>query len=311
MHIAIGRAKRPAVLFLSGSIVAAVLQLPSAPASAEGPADHLAAIEAVTEAVSTVGAEPAAIPSTDVVADLPEAGDDTAIVSGPTEAGPATFSMTVQDIDTSGTATTSADNLTVAYDGLWDNNKIGLQTLQDGVRAAFVLTDPDAPTAFTIELGGDVSSIVQDEEDGTLKALDANGLTIATASAPWAVDAMGVEMETYYEINGTTVTQYVIDTGPRRSYRYPIVADPVWAVAIAAAARVCAHGALLNVAGTALLDVYHGRASSWKSYVENAIVGCLLGPVGSWVWRLTPSSVKSWAIRQVLYTVIYVIRRIR
>jgi hypothetical protein len=32
--------------------------------------------------------------------------------------------------------------------------------------------------------------------------------------------------------------------------------------------------------------------------------------MGSWVWKFLPGATKSWLIRQVLYIVIYIIRRL-
>ena len=49
--------------------------------------------------------------------------------------------------------------------------------------------------------------------------------TVATIAAPWATDANGKQVATYYQINGTGITQ-VIETNA--STTYPVTADPSW-----------------------------------------------------------------------------------
>jgi hypothetical protein len=143
--------------------------------------------------------------------------------------------------------------------------------------------------------------------DGGAEALDAGGVVIAMAAPPWATDATGDTVPTYDEIDGTTLVQIVMHR--HGDYDYGIVADPVWAVIIAVAA-ICAGSALTSVSSQALVDIYHGNASSKQSYVENALASCLVGPMGSWVWKFLPGATKSWLVRQVLYIVIYFIRKL-
>lgn len=84
-------------------------------------------------------------------------------------------------------------------------------------------------------------------------------------------------------------------------------AFPIAAIAIAAAAW-CAKGALASVPTSALYDIYNGRYSGWRTYVTNAIIGCLVGEVGGWVWRVLPGWVKTQAINMVVSFIIRYIR---
>ena len=62
---------------------------------------------------------------------------------------------------------------------------------------------------------------------------------------------------------------------------------PVTAVAIAAAAW-CARGALASIPTSALTDIMNGRYSGHRNYVAQAIIGCLVGEIGGWAWRVPP-----------------------
>jgi len=84
-------------------------------------------------------------------------------------------------------------------------------------------------------------------------------------------------------------------------------AFPIAAVAIAAAAW-CARGALASVPTTALSDILNGRWSPWRTYVTNAIIGCLIGEVGSVVWRFLPGWVRNQAVNMVISFIIRYIR---
>lgn len=48
-------------------------------------------------------------------------------------------------------------------------------------------------------------------------------LMLARVEAPWAFDADGIAVETWYEIDGTTLVQHV-EVGPETAY--PVIADP-------------------------------------------------------------------------------------
>lgn len=78
---------------------------------------------------------------------------------------------------------------------------------------------------------------------------------------------------------------------------------------VVAAAGWCASGVLGSVATQTLLDILNGKASSKRTYVINAVVGCIVGNFGSWAWRVLPGYLKTRAINAVISFVIYVARR--
>ncbi|MFF8939028.1 hypothetical protein ACF08O_30775 [Streptomyces paradoxus] len=84
-------------------------------------------------------------------------------------------------------------------------------------------------------------------------------------------------------------------------------AFPIAAAAIGAAAW-CAKGALASIPTSVLSDIAAGKASSKKTYVRNAVIGCLGGEIGGVVWKFLPGWVKNKAINMVIAFIIKYIR---
>lgn len=279
---------------LAAPVLFASTQLPAGAEDAE-PAIQ----EILTEAVD---AAEVAAPIDDGSAEIPADADDPVVL----DAVEAEFTF---DVPGDGEGSRLDDGLTTVYDGAGTESSVAVQPVQHGARALVVIDGDSAPERFRFPTGGDTRRLEVDSIDGIVTAYDGSGTPIASTQPAWAVDANGRPVATHDEVDDLTLVQ-VVDHHDA-SVAYPITADPAWAAIIAAVAWNCARGALVTVPSSALLNIYHGRASSWSGYVENAVVGCLLGPVGSWTWRFLPGRVKSWAVRQVIYTVIYVIRRVR
>lgn len=84
-------------------------------------------------------------------------------------------------------------------------------------------------------------------------------------------------------------------------------AFPIAAAAIGAAAR-CAKGALAGIPTSVLSDIAAGKASSKKTYVRNAVIGCLGGGIGGVVWKFLPGWGKNKAVNRVIAFIIKYIR---
>lgn len=152
------------------------------------------------------------------------------------------------------------DGLTTVFDGVGDTSSVAIQPTREGVRAAISIDSPTAPEKYRFELGGAVRSLALNS-DGSVTALDADGQPIASADAPWAVDANGTNVPTYYAVEGTTLIQVVEHNGG--NYAYGIIADPWWnpfswpwgkwvkksASVVGAALKKCGVGALKNTLG--------------------------------------------------------------
>lgn len=80
---------------------------------------------------------------------------------------------------------------------------------------------------------------------------------------------------------------------------------PIAGAAIAAAAW-CASGALGSVPPSVITDIANGGEG--VPYVQNAIIGCLVGNVGAWAWKVLPGWAKEKAVAAVAAFIINYIR---
>lgn len=104
-----------------------------------------------------------------------------------------------------------------------DDHNIIYENLQSGdSRAVIQIDSPDAPTSYSFEMTGEYTSLAM-REDGGIDALDADSNIVASVDAPWAYDADGDAVPTYFTIDGNTITQVVEHN---ESFDYGIVADP-------------------------------------------------------------------------------------
>jgi len=88
------------------------------------------------------------------------------------------------------------------------------------VRFASVLNSADTSTA-TWNLGS--GAILYPLSDGRVSVGNDAGDLLAGIEAPWAVDAHGKQLETYYTTKGSELTQHIVFT---ESTAFPVVADP-------------------------------------------------------------------------------------
>lgn len=120
--------------------------------------------------------------------------------------------------------------------------------LSDGVRALIEIESATAPREYPFEtdLPDDVRLEVQD--DGSVLGLNEDDEVLTIIPAPWAFDAEGYEVATWYEARDEAPVQVVdVDT----SHAFPIVADPVWFVILAHAGRVVLTSAIRAATWTA------------------------------------------------------------
>ena len=109
------------------------------------------------------------------------------------------------------------------YSGHGADNEVAVQPTNNGARALLSINSKDAPEAYDFDLGG-AASRLQLEADGSVTLLDSNGQAIASAPTPWATDANGVSVPTYYKVDGLTLTQVVEHR--EGTFAYGITADP-------------------------------------------------------------------------------------
>ncbi|MFV0634250.1 hypothetical protein [Demequina sp.] len=118
-----------------------------------------------------------------------------------------------------------ADDGTVVYTDTGADAHAAVQTLDDGsVRLQTILESDDASKTFTCGLG-DVIPVLLDDGSVELTQEVADGIltVVGTVDAPWAIDANGERVNTWYTVGGNELVQHV---NPTADAVYPITADP-------------------------------------------------------------------------------------
>lgn len=86
-----------------------------------------------------------------------------------------------------------------------------------------VINNAAAPTSYSFDMTANGAPAVLVETDGLVRIEDrATGEVVNTLSRPWAVDAEGSSITTWYSVEGSVLTQHVDHQGAT----YPVVADP-------------------------------------------------------------------------------------
>ena len=143
---------------------------------------------------------------------------------------------------------------------------------ESGVQMLTTIANADAPTRYSYELDLEPGQYIKLIDDGALVMGEAGVVQLTVASA-WAKDALGVDIPTRYEVDGSTLTQ-VVEHSSVEGVAYPVVADPIWLAPwvvkclvgiglrgpeIARIASTGSYGAILAAGGRAGIACVFGR----------------------------------------------------
>lgn len=108
----------------------------------------------------------------------------------------------------------------VLEEGLED---AAVKTTPSGKQVEWMIQTPDSShsRSFSVDAPGDVRLEKDKKSGAVLVYSDSEPYTLI--NSPWAKDATGKDLSTYYEISGNQVTQIVV---PDADTSYPIVSDP-------------------------------------------------------------------------------------
>lgn len=156
-------------------------------------------------------------------------------------------------------ALSSDDPLAPTFDN-GDGSSTSVVVKDDHVTFASILEGVSAPNEYSYDYSK-MGELRQDPVDGAVTVWR-DGAMISALYAPWAVDANGTSVPTYYVVDGSTLTQVVDHTV--RAYAYPIVADPTQTLPGSNAyyAKI-----VLNInpgAGTTIVSVYPTSGVNWQ-----------------------------------------------
>jgi hypothetical protein len=152
--------------------------------------------------------------------DVPKDASEGVTLSNPN--GPS-LDIALPNADQSGSGQQVAPGV-VAYASN-DGSANAVQATEDGgVRMLTVIDNPNAPTKYDYKISVPEGGTIQIIQDGSAIVLDANGQVLATVATPWAKDARGKQIRTWFTTDDTTLTQHVKHNV--RGVVYPVTADP-------------------------------------------------------------------------------------
>ncbi|MDP0396731.1 DNA/RNA non-specific endonuclease [Tsukamurella strandjordii] len=94
-----------------------------------------------------------------------------------------------------------------------------------GYQKLILMKNQNAPKQYRFPLNTPEGGRSEKNSDGSISVFDRNGEKVGQFNAPWAYDANGKEVPTWYDIDGDDMVQR-IEPGPDNVY--PIIADPLW-----------------------------------------------------------------------------------
>lgn len=175
-----------------------------------------------SDVVVTKDADSAAIVTTEAgtTVDLPKDPSDAVVLSS--EDSPA-IEITLPQADESKKAKT-IDEGVVAYPGK-DGSANAIQATEDGgVKMLTIIDNSGAPTDYTYGITVPEGGRVELTGDGGALVVENDGSSILVITPPWATDAAGTSLETYFTTDGVSLTQHVLHNV--EGVVYPVTADP-------------------------------------------------------------------------------------
>ncbi|HEU4913933.1 MAG TPA: hypothetical protein VFT16_00800 [Candidatus Saccharimonadales bacterium] len=168
---------------------------------------------------------------------------------------------------------------TVAYAGNNGSANAVQATEDGGVRMLTIIDRSDAPTTYDYGVSVPDNGDIVITKDGGANILGSNSEVIATVATPWAKDALGKTIHTYFSTDGTTLTQHIEHDIP--GVVYPVTADPIWFAVSAAvfwwAVQRCGAGGIIGA-----VFEYVGGGRSRRAIAAAGAAGCIASFVGGW-----------------------------
>lgn len=113
---------------------------------------------------------------------------------------------------------------TLAYPG--GDSASAVAVTEHGVQMLTTIANEGASSTFAYEVELNEGESLELVPSGAAVVVDSAGETVLAFGEPWASDADGKEVETWYEVDGSTLTQ-VVDHATDGDVAYPVVSDPI------------------------------------------------------------------------------------
>lgn len=112
----------------------------------------------------------------------------------------------------------------VHYGQVAPQTNLVAQQLPDGAtRFMTVMTGSNAPENYSYDVEMPSGTSMKATPSGGVDLINGSGQVVGTIGAPWARDANGVAVKTYYTVKGSQLIQTTKHAGAA----YPVVADPI------------------------------------------------------------------------------------
>lgn len=181
-----------------------------------------------------------------------------------------------------------------------------VQANNDGsVRMTTIIDNPDAPTEYEYKVDLPTGGKIELQSDGSAVLYDHSNNAISIIEKPWAKDATGKEVKTWFSTDGLTLTQHVEHNVP--GIVYPVVADPVFipAAIVSAIAAGCVGNIIQDMGLSAFRVAIKNQSWSWRNKLEDSAWNCawggVLGGAARWVPMHLKRSVATMIYNQIIW----------
>ncbi len=186
-----------------------------------------------------------------------------------------------------------------------------VQANNDGsVRMTTIIDNPNAPTEYEYKVELEQGGKIELQSDGSAIVYNNKQEPISIIAKPWAKDANGKEVKTWFSTDGLTLVQYVEHNVP--GIVYPVVADPVWIPAAFVGFAVWAATACVVsvVQDLGIAGVQHALRGdwNWRNRLESAAWNCAGGIVFGSLGSFIPSPAKRTVVIFIRDRTIQIIR---
>lgn len=209
-----------------------VLMLIVGGSAAGANADDLAGVaDSVAAQIAEVAPEVGAlVPPSPEAGSLVAVSDDVVVTAPKDGVGSVELrSSTVGTLDVSLPNQANQDAPVVASDGTvvysGETSSTALQVLTAGdVRLQSISENEGAPSRYSYEFSDFVDLVLRGDGGAGITERTQSGSVVkyGEIDAPWAFDASGTPVQTYYLVEGNLLTQVITDPGTT----YPVIADP-------------------------------------------------------------------------------------
>jgi hypothetical protein len=108
------------------------------------------------------------------------------------------------------------------YQNAESDTSFAIRPISNGMQTLITIAGSAAPTQFTFSMPLPPGAHYRVNADGSADIVTTKGLVIGTLAKPWARDADGNSVPTYYTLKGNTIVQTIAHQGAV----YPVAADP-------------------------------------------------------------------------------------